>query len=263
MERQRSERRRIAIIGAGNVGENIAIALDNVADVVCIYSRVYEKAQTVASLLKTAQAVNDLSAVDRTVDTILIAVADDAIGDVAGTFDDFDGIVAHTSGSVPITALKSKHRGVFYPLQTFTRGKRVDISQVPFFIEGSDVESVQSLRELALTLSPRVYDADSAHRAALHIAAVFACNFANYLWDEADKLLKPYGYGFDVFAPLLKEALQKAETVGPHNAQTGPAMRHDMNIIAYHKQQLSPELCQIYDLLTQRIMNTHNTHHFD
>ena len=254
MERQR---RRISIVGAGNVACNMAPALDSIADVVTVFSRDKAKAEAMASRLRNARGVDSLDEVDTDTDMVVVAVADDAVTAVCGALPAGRALVAHTSGSVPMDAIGERRRGVFYALQTFSRDKAVDFSDIPFFLEASDAEGLALMRELAGELSCKVYDADSSHRAALHVAAVFACNFANQLWAEADGLLRPYGYDISVFGSLLRETLDKAMSIGPHDAQTGPAMRRDYKVIENHKNKLTPELRDIYDILTRRIIETH------
>ncbi len=254
MERQR---RRISIVGAGNVADNMAPALDAVADVVTVWSRDISHARNLAAKLRAARPVDSLDDVDTDVDVVIIAVSDDAVALVAAGLPEGRAVIAHTSGTVSLDAISRLRKGVFYALQTFSKGKAVDFADIPFFIEAGDTCSHQTLTELASLLSRRVYDADSTHRAALHVAAVFACNFANSLWTDADMLLLPYGYDISVFGPLLRETLDKALAIGPSAAQTGPAMRRDAKVIDAHRQKLDPELRRIYDTMTQRIIHNH------
>ncbi len=251
------QRRRISIVGAGNVAWNMAQALDTYVDIVQIYSRNIDNARALASRLRMAVAIDSLHDVDTEVDVVIISVADDAVADVANALPKGRAVLAHTSGSVPMEAIPGPHNGVFYALQTFSKGKSVDFEEIPFFIEASDSTDYKVLADLASLLSSKVYNADSRHRAALHVAAVFACNFVNSLWNDADCLLRPYGYDISVFAPLLRETLTKAIELGPYAAQTGPAMRLDNKVIACHKSELEPDLREIYDILTQRIIKAH------
>lgn len=239
------------------MASNMAPALDRIADVVTVFSRDKAKAEALASRLRNARGVDSLDEVDTDTDMVVVAVADDAVTAVCGVLPVGRALVAHTSGSVPMDAIGERRRGVFYALQTFSRDKAVDFSDISFFLEASDAEGLALMRELAGELSCKVYDADSSHRAALHVAAVFACNFANQLWAEADGLLRPFGYDISVFGPLLRETLDKAMSIGPHDAQTGPAMRRDYKVIENHKNKLTPELRDIYDILTRRIIETH------
>lgn len=250
-------RPRIVYIGAGNVAWSLAPALDAVARVEQVYSPTPSHAAALASRLRECSHVSDLSAIVPDADYYIISVKDDAVASVASAMPKVSGIVAHTSGSVPVEAISrdSALTGVFYPLQTFSKADAVDVRNVPFFIEGSTKEAFDSLTGLARMISDKVYAADSAHRATLHIAAVFACNFANNLWAIAADLLEKDGYGLDVMRPLLEATLAKAMRMHPDMAQTGPAARGDGKVIAKHRERLQGDDLIIYDTLTQSIAN--------
>ena len=238
---------KIDIIGTGNVGTHLYNALRDKADVHAIPSRT-------------------LDGLHRDADIYLICVSDAAIVDVAERVSElvsWSSIIAHTSGSTPISAISGLHArtGVFYPLQTFSKDVSLDYSEIPFFIEGRDPEVCDSLKILSGLISKHVYDADSACRRELHIASVLACNFANHLWTLADGYLTEKGLKFDMLRPLIKETCRKISTVSPYSAQTGPAVRHDMPIITSHLQTLDgnyTELHDIYDMLTRSIINHHH-----
>lgn len=252
-------RYRIVLLGSGNVATSLAPALDYVCDVVQIYSRNKSHAQTLADKLRNTRAIDNVEDVDCSADIAIISVPDDAVHCTSECLKDFQGIVAHTSGSVPMDALSAcARRGVFYPLQTFSRQRPLSLTSVPFFVEGSTQEATDILKNLASMVSNRVYEADSVHRGALHVAAVFASNFVNHLWDISDELLKPYGYDFSVFGPLVTEVLKKALSLGPHASQTGPAVRHDMKVISTHINHLPKDKANIYRVLTDNIIKNYN-----
>lgn len=250
---------RIAIVGSGNVASHLAIALDRVSRVEQVLSRNINHAKELAVQLKSCRPISDAQDFDSSVDFCIIAVNDDAIGDVAKSLPRLKGgIAAHTSGSVPMSILSplSEKIGVFYPLQTFSKNAVVLVEDVPFFIEASDSLTLQSLDYLASKISRRVSHADSTQRAILHIAAVFACNFANHLWAISDRILCEYGIPFTVFEPLLKATLDKALSMPPAQAQTGPAKRGDTVVMKKHMEKLPPDERDIYKLLSDSIMKT-------
>ena len=252
-------RRRIVIVGSGNVATHLAPALDRCNDVVQVVARSVESASKVASLTRGAKPCSKLSEVEHDADFYIVSVNDDAVAAVAKDMPRVSGIVAHTSGSVPMDALGgvSEKVGVFYPLQTFSRDASVDVGRVPFFIEGNTPECAEELAVLARTISQSVDFADSSRRAVLHLAAVFACNFSNYMWDCADTILADAGLSLDVMRPLLEVTLDKAMTLGPRAAQTGPARRHDYGVIRAQSARLPRNLSKIYDILSQGIIANH------
>ncbi len=253
---------RIVIIGAGNVATHLAAALDAApgCDVIQVFSPNQAHASAIASVLRQSSYTNHPAEIVTDADFYIVAVKDDAISTLPSTLPHLHGIVAHTSGSVPIDALAgiSAGYGVFYPLQTFSRTAKLDISEVPFFIEGSDTDTTEALMSLARLISNNVTDADSSKRAILHLAAVFACNFTNYMWDIASGILNAHGIRFSVFAPLLRQTLDKALSMPPYDAQTGPAMRADVAVIQRQEALLPDDKKLIYNLISAAIMRQHN-----
>ena len=250
---------KIIIIGAGNVAWHLSGAIkEPFGQVTAVFSRNSAHACRVAARSTTACPVTDIALLPRDSDVYLIAVPDDAIASVAAKIPQVRGVVAHTSGTLPIDALKDVAcggYGSFYPLQTFTAGKETDMRSVPFFIEGSDSLSSEILDTSARAISDKVYPADSHIRAQIHLAAVFASNFSNGLWGVASDILSQSGLSLDVLAPLLHETLDKAIAIGPDAAQTGPATRGDTQTIRKHLVQLNtPELKELYSNLTNLII---------
>ena len=145
--------------------------------------------------------------------------------------------------------------GVLYPMQTFSKTSVIDWSQVPLFIEGSSDQTLNSIRELALTVSPDVTVLSSEGRKKLHLAAVFTCNFSNHMYAIAEQLLAAEGVPFRVMLPLVRETAGKVETMSPEDAQTGPAIRGDRKVIDEHLALLkdNPEYAELYRLISTDI----------
>lgn len=256
--------KRIVVIGAGNVASHIAPALEEsgAGVVVQVYSRSLESAGRLASRLRSAAAINDVAAIVEDADVYLVSLVDDAIApfvDSAVGRLKGDALWMHTSGSIGMEVLAplSPHYGVFYPLQTFSKDVALDVAEVPLFIEGSTRDVAETIRSFASSLFKRVYDADSNTRRMMHIAAVFACNFTNYMWTLASDVLSVEGLPFDVLKPLLEETLRKACTVGPEAGQTGPAARGDRRVIDTHINLIDGEKKEIYRLLSECIISRH------
>ena len=246
---------RITFIGSGNVATNLAKAFfEHGFEIVQIYSRTINHALELADKVN-AGAICDLAKL-LPADVYIVAVSDDAIGEVVGQIQAGNSLVLHTAGSVDISALESfPHHGVLYPLQTFTKGKKVDFSQIPFFIEGNSLESLERIRVLATAIFPYVKQLDSDKRLKLHVAAVFACNFLNYLLGVAADLS---GENFTMLHSLVMETVEKALSAKhPKEVQTGPALRNDIATLEKHKKILSshPELQHIYSIISQSILN--------
>ncbi|GAB2687522.1 DUF2520 domain-containing protein [Mucilaginibacter koreensis] len=249
---------RITIIGSGNVATHLAAAFKNAGHrLVQIYSRNLQHASLLAYHVN-AEAVDDLSQITANTDLFIIAVKDDVITAIAGQLAHFNRLMVHTSGAVPLSELLAvnSNAGIFYPLQTFSKTKEVNFWEVPLCIEGADNTITESLTELARTISNNVYQVDSAQRKILHLAAVFACNFPNYLYHIAQNLLGQHQLDFNLIRPLISETAAKVQEALPAEVQTGPAIREDESTMAAHVKLLekTPELQLIYTMLSQGII---------
>lgn len=166
-------------------------------------------------------------------------------------------LLVHTAGSIPMDVWEGKtsRYGVFYPMQTFSKQQEVNFREVPFFIEAAQKEDAERLKAIASVLSDNVFEADSLQRGNLHLAAVFACNFANHMYVLAADLLKKYDLPFEVLLPLIDETARKVHELPPLEAQTGPAVRYDENVIDRQLDMLSdePAVKEIYRVLSEHI----------
>lgn len=236
----------IAIIGTGNVATHLYKAFKDKEEVCLVNPRTLDNFPS-------------------NPDFILICVSDDAIGEIINKIPVNDGIIAHTSGTVPLDVLKGKHAdiGVFYPLQTFTKDVDLNYSEIPVFIEGNSLKVIEKLKSLARLFSENVRIADSKERGKLHLASVFACNFTNALAGIAYDILKDTQIEFKDIIPLMKQTVRKLTLLSPDKVQTGPAMRGDQKTIDKHLRILSdyPEYKNIYSQLTNLIkyVKTQNT----
>ncbi len=235
----------IAFIGAGNVAFHLARGLEVAGHQITeVFSRTLNRADLLARQLYAAQPTNHPDFSQSSAQLFLLCVADDAYPTLLPQlrFPKL-AIVAHTAGSLPMHLLApfALRFGVFYPLQTFSRQKALDLQTVPFCIEASDNQVRASLRSLAASLSRQVLDVSSADRQRLHLAAVFACNFTNHLLTIAQDLLAEREMELALLHPLLRETVAKALLNGPTNAQTGPAIRGDHQLIQQHIDALQPD----------------------
>lgn len=261
MERNLSNSR-IVIIGAGNVATHLARELATTHNILQIYSRDISNAKKLAGSIDNCQPVNRHDLIVTDADVYIIAVKDDAISSIAQnlTQSRAGALWLHTSGSVPVGIFEGlcNRYGVLYPLQTFSKDTFVNVSEVPFFIEGNTADTLESIRKIALSLSPLVNEADSSSRQRLHTAAVFACNFANHMWAIAHDILQEGGLDWETLMPLLKATLDKTSRISPSDAQTGPARRGDTTTMERHLSSLDSHQAEIYRLLSDSIMKRYN-----
>jgi len=251
----------IAIIGSGNLAWHLAPELENVGQrIVEIYSRNTKNTRSLQKRLYNAEINPSLDFSDSEAEIFILCISDDAIEEVAQEIAlPENAIIVHTSGSQPITNLgyaATEHIGVFYPLQTFTKSKRVAFEDIPILIEAENSHTTKVLKKLGKSISKKVLSVNSKDRMAIHVAAVIACNFTNHLFDAADKILKNQGFDFELIKPLIAETMNKSLDLGPEISQTGPAARGDMETLDKHMEFLKgSKYKDVYKLMTELILN--------
>lgn len=247
----------VTLLGAGNVATHLYRALKKVDGVVVSqwYNRNLNALQAFQNEVTITDSLDNL----KDANIYLIAVSDDAIADISKQLPTTDALVVHTSGSVSLHDLDRKHkRGVFYPLQTFSKDADVDFSEVPICIEVEDTSHLNTLKNLANAIGSKHYRVNSDQRAALHLAAVFVNNFTNQLYRVGHEITESTSVDFNILKPLIKETAKKIETMSPYMAQTGPAKRGDKKTIKKHLKNLDKDIHkEIYELMTKSIKLTH------
>ena len=248
----------VVILGAGNVAWHLGHQLKTAGhNIVQVYNRTTFKGEALAHELDAA-FTNKLDEVDKDAEVYILAVSDHGIDDIILELRLPGKIVAHTSGAVPLKGMEhiSENCGIFYPLQTFTKGTKVDFTEIPMLIEAANDEVKNKLTELAKTISNRVEYLDSHKRRALHVAAVFVNNFTNYLYGIAHDITEREKLDLSLLFPLMQETLNKLKTNKPQDVQTGPAKRSDFRTIEEHLTYLASQESyrETYLVLTESIM---------
>lgn len=257
---------KIAVIGAGRVATNLVPVLKcHGIEVIEVWSKSRASAETLAASADCRATWGSLKSVTHEADLYLIAVKDAVLADVVKQLHEGreEALMAHTAGSMPLSLFADaghNRGGVFYPMQTFSKERAVDFSKVHFFVEASQHDDEALLTELAVHLThdeQLVHRSTSALRRRLHLAAVFACNFVNHCCTLADELLAENDLDFSVMLPLLDETVAKLHQMPPAEAQTGPAVRRDENVMGMQRAMLAdcPDMQRLYTLLSESIMN--------
>jgi predicted short-subunit dehydrogenase-like oxidoreductase (DUF2520 family) len=248
---------KIGILGSGNVAHHLAHAFYFHPEI--NFNSLYTRNSKTGRVLADAVQVSFVENLEEFVglnDLIIICASDDSIDDICKHLKGEEQIIAHTSGVVSINVLKqaSQNYGSFYPLQTFTKTRDVDLKEVPFLIDASNKYSQDTLEHLARLISKDVRSVNDEQRRKLHVAAVIVNNFSNHLFaltkDYTDKL----GLDFDILKPLMQETVMKALAQNPKDIQTGPAKRKDTLTIEQHLNMLEdPKLKELYLWFTESI----------
>lgn len=247
---------KIVMVGAGNLATHLARALADAGnDIVQVYSRTADSAMALSRLLG-CEAVTDVDSIVDDAELYILAVKDSALENVAAEVcrGRERAVFVHTAGSMPISlfAPYARRYGTIYPMQTFSKHRRVDFSKIPCFIEASDEMTLAYLHNVCSQISSKVSCLTGDDRAFLHLAAVFACNFANHCYDVASRILAERGIGFDVMLPLIDETAAKVRRMTPSEAQTGPAVRFDRNVMDKHLALLADkqEWRRMYEMMS-------------
>ena len=256
------ENKRIVLVGAGNMATALGVAFDKAGNTpVAVWSRTAESARMLANRIGTEWYV-DIASLPQA-DVVIISIVDSALREIAAkvAMQYPDAMILHTAGSIPMDALRgcgAKRYGVLYPMQTVNKNNVVPLEDVTTFVEGCDEAVVRQVEQLARTISNKVVYATSEQRGYLHVAAVFACNFSNAVYNMAAELLEAHGLPFEAMLPLIDEAARKVHRMSPSEAQTGPARRGDENVMNAHKAMLDDELSAIYSLFSDYIIKRRN-----
>ncbi|WP_311549818.1 DUF2520 domain-containing protein [Prevotella aurantiaca] len=250
---------KIALIGAGNLATVLGHALYNAKhDIVQVYSRTMAAAKQLAERLN-AVPTDDLETITNDADLYIIALKDSVLDEVIGKIcpNRSEKLFVHTAGSMPIDVFRGRTEryGVLYPMQTFSKTRIVDFRNIPVFVEANSISTMQTIIGVAQSVSDNVQELSSADRRHLHLAAVWACNYVNHCYDLAAEVLQKVGLPFDVMLPLSDETARKVHELSPREAQTGPAIRYDENIIETQMQLMNdnPKAQKIYELMAKSI----------
>ena len=251
--------KRVVLVGAGNVATHLGMALQKAGyEIVQVFSRTEHSASVLAGKLGTEYTVS-METLRPDADLYIVSVKDAVLQSLLPTIvkGREEALFVHTAGSMPMSVWKgiAIRYGVLYPMQTFSKQRPVDFGTVSFFVEANEPDDLETLKQMASSLGAKVYEASSEQRMSLHVAAVFACNFANHMYALSAKLLDKYGMPFEAMLPLIEETADKVHLLSPREAQTGPAIRRDGNVMDKHLDLLADEsiLQDLYKKISKSI----------
>lgn len=252
----------VSFAGSGNLAWHLAPALDNVGySVREVYSRNPKQASLLVKRLYEAEVKSSLDFSTSSSRIFILAVSDDAIEDVAREIIlPEDAILVHTSGNQPLNRLGyagTPNIGVFYPVQTFSKNRKVKFEEIPICIETEDKAVERELKAMAKAISKHVHVLDVHGRKALHVAVVFAASFTNHMLQISKEIMHQNKLDFELLRPLIAESLNKSLAVGPERTQTGPARKGDFELLDKDMEflQRDPSLAHVYRVISQHIID--------
>ena len=239
----------LSIIGSGNVGKHFIALVQNSKDLNLI--QWLSRSESCYQKIKTTSDFKNIEKAD----VYVICVSDSSIHEVSKTLNLRNQLIVHTSGINHFNILcDNNRRGVFYPLQTFTKGNKTHELEIPMCIESEYNEDIKLLIDLCKYLNLKYYQVDYEKRKILHLAAVFSNNFSNHLYSIAYKITKNNNIDFDILKPLIQETANKIILLEPAKAQTGPARRNDRVTINDHLKLLkNDDYKKLYKTFTELI----------
>ncbi|WP_395053685.1 Rossmann-like and DUF2520 domain-containing protein [Flavobacterium sp.] len=245
----------VVIIGSGNVAQHLisAFAKCETVDVIQAFAR---DKNSLTHLLDSNKITSNFADL-KEADLYIISVSDDAIAEVSSKIPFTNKLIAHTSGSFSIDELDNKNRkAVFYPLQTFSKNVAINFKEIPICLEAKNKEDYTILEKVAQNISKKTYKINSNQRKALHVSAVFVCNFVNHLYQIGNEICQENQLDFDILKPLIQETANKIMKLSSNDAQTGPAKRNDTQTINSHLNFLSDQNQKdIYKMITKSIID--------
>lgn len=248
---------KIVVLGSGNVATQLSLTLKEAKHTILqVYSKQKSNADNLAKKLK-CPATASISKINQHADLYIMAINDDAIKSFASKLSLNNKILLHTSGNVEMNVLKkvTNNIGVFYPLQTIHKSKKINFSNIPICLEANNSTTLKVLRKLAKSISNTIYLVNSDQRKQIHLAAVFACNFSNHLYIIAERILKKNNLPLNILFPLIEETTNKIKHQSPALLQTGPAIRGDNKVMQEHIKLLgnNKDLVTLYKLISKQI----------
>ena len=247
---------RVILLGSGNIAFHLSKAFKQAENIELIQQ--YRRDNNNDDLFDTSIPKTENLKELKKADIYIIAISDDHIVNFSEKLKFKEGLVVHTSGSVPMNQLKcTAHKGVFYPLQTFSKDQIMDYKSIPFCLETEFSKDMVLLKTLANTISDHIYEVDSSQREKLHIAAVFANNFSNYMFKIAKDICDNNQISFELLKPLIFNTANKLNLMDPTDAQTGPAKRNDKKVIQKHLQQLKGDQKELYAIISKSIIKSY------
>ena len=244
---------KIILLGAGNVGHHLSKAFDKSTeiDLVQWYSR--DNSKVSYNDIDT-EIINDLSKI-KSADIYVISISDSYVGKISEKLNVSEKLVVHTSGSLDLSVIDEKNRrGVFYPLQTLSKNKEIELAKVPICIESENNKDLVLLETISKYIGCKTYKIDYNERKILHLAAIFSNNFVNHMFTIAKEILDDKNLDFNILKPLINETVDKIHKLDPENVQTGPAIRNNNEIILNHIKTLKKDdHKKLYELMTKLI----------
>lgn len=257
----------VGVISAGRVGSALGAALAREGHRIVACSAVSDASKARAARLLPEARIMSADEVAAHADLLIIAVPDDAIGDLVaglagGGHLQPGQLVAHTSGTYGVEVLRPAAavgtlNMALHPVMTFT-GRSEDLERLQGVSFGVTVdEPLRMVAEaLVLEMGGEAEFVAESDRPLYHAALSHAANHLNTLVNEACDVLRAAGvvHPERMLAPVLSASLDNTLRLGDAGL-TGPISRGDAQTVSAHLSALSaatPESVSAYLTMARR-----------
>lgn len=258
---------RIGFVGAGKVGFSLGKYF--VERNLCVsgyYSRNSSSAMEAAKFTGT-KYYETLKEITENSDTLFLTVNDGAISGVYSEIARLEitgKIICHCSGAMSSEVFDGiREKGAFgysvHPIYAFNHKLKSyqGLSQVYFTVEGAR-ERLQDMLDLFHQLGNKAEILNEEEKARYHMAAVFASNLVEALFDFSSDILKSCGlsreFSEKALVPLFLGNASAIGELGVAEALTGPVERGDEETVKKHLDASSGEEREIYTLLSRKLV---------
>lgn len=246
------EKPTIAIVGAGNLGTALALALRAAGyRIDSVIARGEGKSLTRARRLATQIGSKATIGVEQVNARILwLCVPDNAIARATASMADrFQGrgkVALHSSGvlsSDEMAPLRRKGVSVasVHPLMTFVQRSRPTLAEVSFAVEG-DAKALRSARRIVRDLGGEPFTIRKKDKSAYHALGTFASPLLTSLLATTERVASLAGMTSRAarrrMLPILLQTVRNYGSLGPARGFSGPMVRGDVDTVRRHLEVL-------------------------
>lgn len=264
-------KREIAIVGAGNLGSALALALQDagyrISEIIYRNGGSPQRAHRLAAQVHSRAVA--LPQARLLAGVVWLCVPDSQIAtcarELAGRADWRGKIALHPSGALASDELQLLRRrgaavAAAHPLMTFVRRSNPALAGISFGIEG-DLAAVRMARGIVRGLGGESFSVRRQDKALYHAWGTFASPLLIALLASAEQVAMAAGARSHAAArkrmvPILQQTLRNYGTLGPAAAFSGPLVRGDVATVRRHLHALAklPHARQVYVALATAAM---------
>ena len=258
----------ITLIGAGNLAQALGPALKAAGyRIEVVAGRNRAESQRRARLLARRLGAKwcSVEQVKPTSDVVWLLHTDDALATTAQTLaraGDWRGKVAlHSSGALSSDVLQplkkaGAHTASLHPMMTFVAGTSLEMSKVPFAVEG-DREAIAAAKQIVRRLHAEIFPIRKSAKVLYHALGSFSSPMIVATLVTAERVGRAAGLSLPqtrkMMAAILQQTLKNYMERGPAAAFSGPIKRGDLETVRRHLRALKrvPEAGEIYRALVR------------